>query len=236
VTTSLRQILYGNVTLSYELRRARRKTLSITVHPDQRVSVAAPLKLPLAQVEAFILQRAPWIIKKQRQFALTPHPAPRQYVSGETHRYLGRQYRLKVVQGSPQGVRPDGEFLWVQVRDREDPERVRRVLEAWYRARAAEVYAERLDACWPRVKPLGVPRPTLTIRAMRSRWGSARRPNKMTLNLKLVQAPLASIDYVILHELCHFLEPNHSARYYQVLERVLPDWRARKAALDAFEF
>ena len=99
-----------------------------------------------------------------------------------------------------------------------------------------EVYAERLEACWPRVQPLGVPRPAVTIRAMRSRWGSARRPNKMTLNLKLVQVPVAYIDYVILHELCHFVEPNHSARYYQVLERVLPDWRARKAALNAFQF
>ncbi len=236
MTTSLRQIRYGNVTLSYELRRARRKTLSITVHPDLRVSVAAPLRLSLAQVEAFILQRAPWVLKKIRQFELAPRPAPRQYLSGETHRYLGRQYRLRVLQGSPQGVRQDGEFLWVQVRDKEDSERVRRVLEAWYRVRAAEVYAERLDACWPRVVPLGVPRPTVTIRAMRSRWGSARRPNKMTLNLKLVQAPLGLIDYVILHELCHFVEPNHSSRYYQVLERVLPDWRARRAALNAFEF
>jgi len=236
MTNSLRQIRYGNVTLAYELRRARRRTLSITVHPDQRVSVAAPQGLPLAQVEAFVLQRAPWIIRKQRQFALKPRPAPRQYVSGETHRYLGKQYRLKVVQGSPQGVRADGEFLWVRVRDVEDPQLVRRVLEAWYRARAAEVYAERLEACWPRVQPLGVPRPAVTIRAMRSRWGSARRPNKMTLNLKLVQVPLAYIDYVILHELCHFVEPNHSARYYQVLERVLPDWRARKAALNAFQF
>jgi len=234
--STVRQIRYGNMTLFYALRYARRRTLAITVHPDQRVSVAAPLGLPVAEVEAFILRRASWIEKKQQQFALAPRPTPLQYASGETHRYLGRQYRLKLARGSPQGVRLDGEFLCVQVRDKDDPERVRRVLDAWYRMRAAEVYAERLEACWLLVQPLGVPRPTLTIRSMRSRWGSARRPNKMTLNLKLVQAPLASIDYVILHELCHFVEPNHSARYYQVLQRVLPDWQARKAALNAFEF
>jgi predicted metal-dependent hydrolase len=236
VNASLRQVRYGNVTLAYELRYARRKTLAITVHPDRRVTVAAPLGLPLAEVERFILRRAPWILKKLRQLELAPRPAPRQYVSGETHRYLGRQVRLKVVQGAPQGARLDGELLWVRVRDKEDPESVRRVLEAWYRARAAEVFAERLEACWPRAVPLGVPRPVVTIRLMRSRWGSARRPNKMTLNVKLVQAPLPLIDYVILHELCHFVEPNHSSRYYQVLERVLPDWRARKAALNSFEF
>ena len=165
MTNSSRQICCGDITLVYELRRTQRKTLGVTVYPDQRVCIAVPLKLSQAKVDAFVLRQAPWIMDKLHRFALLPRPAPRQYVSGEEHLYLGQSYCLKVVQESPQGVVLDGDCIWVRVRDTKDPERVRRVLEAWYRVRATEVYAERLSACWPRVEPLGVPWPTVKIRS-----------------------------------------------------------------------
>ena len=233
---STRQIRCGDVLLTYELRRARRKTLGVIVYPDQRVCVSVPLKLSQSKVDMFVLRNLPWIVDKLRGFALQPHPPPRQYVSGASHLYLGQSYRLQVIQGVPQGVRLEGETLWVRVREQDGPERVRRVLEGWYRARAKEVYAARLRVCWPRVEPLGVPWPAVTIRATRRRWGSARRPDKMMLSLKLVQGPVAYIDYVLLHELCHFVEPNHSRRYYQVLEGVLPNWRELKKALNEYPF
>ena len=222
-------VQYGTTELQYELTYAQRKTLGISVQPDLRVVVKAPEGTPLAEIEARVLKRAPWIIKQQKDLArYLPHLPPRQYVSGETHRYLGRQYRLKVVEsanGTPESVKRDRSFITVQVRDRADTEQVRDLLDAWYHDHARRVFQERLEACYPKMAHVGVPYPEIAIRAMRSRWGSCSSKGRITLNVKLIKVPKSYIDYVIFHELCHLAEPNHSPRYYELLDRVLPDWR-----------
>jgi len=228
-------IQYGTTTIHFELTYAARKTLVISVHPDLRVTVKAPEGTALAEVVAKVRARAAWILAQQRDFArYQPHLPPRQYVSGETHRYLGRQYRLKVIAGDREVVKRTRTEILAYVRD-PAPAHVQAVLEAWYRKRAGYVFAERLDACYPKVTHLGVPYPALAIHALKTRWGHLKGET-LTLNLKLIQVPVAYIDYVVLHELCHLVEPNHSARFYELLGRVLPDWEARREALNQFEF
>ena len=122
----------------------------------------------------------------------------------------------------------------------DDAGRVRDVLDAWYRQRAQEVFAERLEACLPRVlifikRDSGAPPPELALRVMRTRWGSTSPPGRLTLNPKLVQMPKRLVDYVIYHELCHLEEPHHGPGYQALLSRVLPDWQERREALNAFE-
>jgi predicted metal-dependent hydrolase len=220
---------------------APRKTLGITVHPDLRVTVKAPEGSVLADVEEKVRKRATWILKQQRELErYLPHLPPRQYVSGETHRYLGRQYRLKVIESDgkapKESVKRDGVYIYVHARDKADTERIKGLLDDWYRAHARRVFAERLEACYPKVEHLGVAYPDLAIRVMRSRWGSCSPRGKITLNVKLIQAPRAYIDYVVFHELCHLEEPNHTPRFYELLDRVLPDWRERRERLNGFEF
>lgn len=94
----------------------------------------------------------------------------------------------------------------------------------------------RLKACFPKMEHVGAPYPEITIRAMRSRWGSCSARGRITLNVKLIKVPKTYIDYVIFHELCHLAEPYHNARYYELLDRVLPDWRERRDRLNSFEF
>ena len=234
-------IKYGSTAIHYELIYAPRKTLVITVDPNLHVIVKAPEGSPLADVEAKIHKRASWIIKQQRELErYLPHLPPRQYVSGETHRYLGRQYRLKVIEGTSANgtgsVERDRSYIYVTTQDKTDKERIKRRLDDWYRAHAKVIFRERLEACYPKIEHLDVVYPDLAIRVLKSRWGSCSPKGRITLNVKLIQVPKAYIDYVIFHELCHLQEPNHTPRFYELLGRVLPDWRERRERLNAFEF
>jgi predicted metal-dependent hydrolase len=238
---TIRSVQYGTTTIQYELAYAPRKTLSITVHPkDLRVIVKAPEGSALEDIEAKVLKRASWILKQQRDLErYLPHLPPRQYVSGETHRYLGRQYRLKVIEsenGTGKSVKRDRNYIYVYVEDKADTERVKVLLDEWYRAHARRVFAEQLDTCYPKVEHIGVPYPGIAIRAMSTRWGSCSPKGRITLNIKLIKVPKSYIDYVVFHELCHLEEPNHTPRFYELLNRVLPDWQERRDKLNAFEF
>jgi hypothetical protein len=230
-----RQLTYGTRIIPYTLRYEPRKTLGVTVHPDLSVVVQAPPGTPQADVESVLQRRARWIAKRLDDYArYSPDLPPREYVSGETHRYLGRQYRLRVMDGEPESVSLDGQFILVSVRDRAKG-RVETLVKRWYRARAREVFSERLAACYPRIEQLGVALPALAVRKMRTRWGSASPSGRISLNVKLVQVSTLLIDYVVLHELCHLVEPHHGKGYYELLSRVLPDWRQRRERLNSFE-
>jgi predicted metal-dependent hydrolase len=230
-------IQYGETTIAYELRYAPRRSLAISVAPDLQVSVIAPPDADLAVIAAKVRSRAAWIVRQQRELAqYLPRTPPRQYRSGETHRYLGRQYRLKVVEGAPESVRLTRGWLHMQVANKEHTERVKALLGGWYQTQAQRVFPERLAAMLPRFQPLGISAPpALTIKPLRARWGSCSGAGTITLNLWLIQVPKHQIDYVIVHELCHLIEHNHSKRFYLLLDRVMPDWRERRAQLNLNE-
>lgn len=227
---------FGNTTITYSVMFARRKTVAINVLPDQNVTITAPEGSEQADLEALLHKRAGWILRQQQQFAsYAPQETPRAYVSGESYRYLGRQYRLKVIEGERETVQPERSLLYVTVTDKSDTKQVQEVLEQWYRDQAKKIFSDRLNMCFPRIERLGVPYPSLALRDMRTRWGSCSRSGLLTLNPKLAQTPMDCIDYVLLHELCHLKEHNHSKQYYQLLEQVLPDWRERRQKLNTFE-
>jgi predicted metal-dependent hydrolase len=229
-----RTIEYGDRTIEVELSFSPRKRLSISVHPDLRVTAAAPEDRSEEQVLLRVRKRALWIVRHLRRFeGRPPAQPPRQYVSGETYRYLGRQHRLKVVEGRPEGVKLIGAFLCVTTRDPGDTARVKALLERWYRQHAREVFTRKIREVHERARVHGVPPPAeWALRSMRSRWGTCRqRSGRMTLNAHLVTAPLSCIEYVIAHELCHLKAPNHSSEFYRLLSLVMPDWRERKERL-----
>lgn len=231
--TKAYRVAYGSQTLEFGLERRSRKTLAIEVHPDGSVRVKAPLRLPLNRVLSRVEQRGGWILKQQRRFAELPPPQPaREFVSGESYRYLGRQYRLKVVQARAERVRLYGGRLEVSVAHPNDAERVRALLRGWYRRRAEHVFHERLERCRHHVADFGIDHAgDLTLRRMTKRWGSCSRDGRILLNTQLVGAPKTCIDYVIIHELCHVVHHNHLGAFYDLLERCLPDWRERQKLL-----
>jgi predicted metal-dependent hydrolase len=142
---------------------------------------------------------------------------------------------LKVIEDVVQRVVLSRGYLTVFVKQAENKTRVAALIEQWYRTQAERVFAERLEACLARVESLGIGRPELRIRAMKTRWGSCTAKGCILLNPKLIQMPKDLIDYVVLHELCHLKELNHSSAFYALLGRVLPDWLERRQKLNARE-
>lgn len=226
-------LTYGTETIRYEVRfLASRQTLAIEVHPDSHVLVRAPVGCPEGVIAARVRKRAAWISRQLAEFErYRPRTPARQYVNGESHLYLGRQYRLKVLQEDATGVKLARGQLVVSLPGDADPDRVKVLLHCWYLDRARAVFGEVLDATLPRFK--GVQRPRLIVRAMQSRWGSLSRAGTMTLNVNLVRAPRSCIEYVVTHELCHTRHRDHDAKFFKLLGRVMPDWESRKQKLEA---
>ena len=232
----IRDVLrYGTVDIPVTTVFADRATLEIGVEPDGSVLVKAPAGAPYARVRARVRQKARWIERQRAFFRGLPRPAPREYVSGETHHYLGRGYRLKVERAPRTEVKLLGRHLVARTPDG-SPERTARALDRWYRARATAKFAERLDVVLPRFTPHGVTRPELRIRAMSTRWGSRTAAGTVLLNPALVRAPVPCVDYVLAHELAHALRPHHGPTFYDLLDATLPDWRRRRDRLNGADW
>jgi hypothetical protein len=226
-------LTWGTDRIHYEVRfLASRQTLAIEVHPDSRVLVRAPVGCPDALIAERVQKRAAWISRQLAEFErYRPRTPARQYVNGESHLYLGRQYRLKVQQGEAAGVKVARGRLLVTLPGEPQPERIKALLHRWYLDRARLVFGEVLDASLRHFKSIEQPR--LIVRAMQSRWGSLSRAGTMTLNVNLVRAPRPCIEYVVIHELCHTRHRHHDAHFFKLLGQVLPDWEQRKRRLEA---
>ena len=218
--------------IRYEVRfLASRQTLAIEVHPDSRVLVRAPIGCSEALIAERVRKRAVWIARQLAEFErYKPRTPVRQYVSGESHLYLGRQYRLKLTLGDAASVKLTRHQLLVPLRGKSEAERVKALLHRWYLDRARVVFTEVLNASVLRFR--GVEHPRLIVRAMQSRWGSLSCAGAMTLNADLVRAPRSCIEYVVIHELCHIGHREHDARFFKLLGQVMPDWRERKQRLE----
>lgn len=227
---------YGGEAIPYQLRNSSSPTrkLTIKVQPDGRVLVLAPADASAEQVNAGINKRARWIWEQLQPIRerLT-HVRPRQYISGETHFYLGKRYPLKVIEtaSAPGQVKLLRGMLTVTLRQAK-PEKVREMLFDWYKARAREQFSRRLtnmigQAHWIEQQP------PLRLLTMQTQWGSCSHSGTLTLNPHLVKAPPECIDYVLLHELCHLAEHNHSEAFWRLLGQLMPGWQAVKERLDA---
>ncbi len=230
------QIQFGLQDIDFELQLMKRNTLSISVHPDLSVIVRAPENTKLEDIEKKVYHRAKWILNQQRRFEIyLPDVPPRKYVSGESHRFLGRQYRLKVIKSNTEQIKLSRQFLEVHTLDITSSN-ARVLVETWYREQANQIFQERLSACYTKLAREKIPYPKISIRRMQSSWGSCSAKSMITLNIKLIQVPMEYIDYVITHELCHLKHLHHEAQYYKLLSRVMPGWQVKKDKLDRFDF
>ena len=234
MSTERHSVQYGEHRIDFAIVRRERTTLEIAVEPDASVVVAAPQDAPLAAIEAKVRKRAAWIRRQQRYFIqFLPRTPDRQYVAGETHLYLGRQYRLKVVPHVQAGVTLIRGFIVVHTHRPERVEATRELVEGWYRDRAHAKFAERLEANLLRFSVPDAFRPKgLIVRHLRQRWGSMSPASRLLLNRRLIEAPVDAIDYVITHELCHIAVPHHGPEFFDLLDRILPDWPRRKERLE----
>lgn len=230
-----RCIQYGEMKIVFTIRFLPRPQRRVTIHvmPDGSVHVDAPEGIEPNDVVAAVRKRARWIWQQlNTQLERKRHVLPREYVSGESHFYLGKRYVLKVIisANAEPGVKLHRGKLMATIPNR-NAMLVRDLLEQWYRTRAEDIFARRLADCVARARWLKTI-PSFRLLRMRTQWGSCSPKGYLLLNPVLVKAPRICVDYVICHELCHLKEHNHSIEYYRLLRTLLPDWEERKLALD----
>ena len=229
------RVTYGEYTLVFSVSYREHLDGKVRIHvqPDRRVIVDAPPLTPMTEIKQAVLKRARWVRNQlARLEAAHRYALHRQYVSGETHWYLGKRYLLKVRE-SRTGVSMTkllGARLVVSVPDKRASS-VKKTLDHWYRARALRVFERRLAILYPDLDWVET-MPEWQLRPMKKQWGSCSPKGRLSLNPMLVKAPRQCIDYVVLHELCHLKHHNHSDEYYALLSRRLPDWQERKQRLD----
>lgn len=236
ISPGLRQVFYGGERIEFTLSRRDRKTLAITVHPDLGVEVIAPQDATEAAIIARVQARARWILRHRRLFmSWMPKPSPRRYRSGETHRYLGKQYRLKVVSDTVTKVCLKGGFIEVHLPSGNQETEAKKLLHAWYRQRAEARFRQEMSTALKHMRVHALLEPKLRLLRMAKRWGSCTANGDILLNPELIKAPGLCIEYVIVHELCHLKHPNHSAAFFRMLDAILPDWQSRKQRLEQTE-
>ncbi|APE07524.1 metal-dependent hydrolase [Alteromonas sp. RW2A1] len=249
-TTSERGVFtYGNDTIHYDVIRKTKpadnakkiaRKVIIKVHPDQRVVATVPHDASDDAIQDAMHKRARWIWQSIDEFAKQKDTVlPKRYVSGETQFYLGKRYVLKITNDAKQvpNVKLSRGKLNVTIKREEVKNiddrlvKIKPLIDKWYQHKANAIFRERLAELLPKATWVtGIP--SFRVMAMKKQWGSCSTKGNLMLNPHLVKAPKECIDYVILHELCHIAEHNHSERFWRLLTQVMPNWKEVKARLD----
>ena len=210
----------------YRLRRARRRSIGLVID-DGGLRVAAPGHTPVAEIEAFIREKARWVLRKLSDWRAAPKPPVVNWSDGTRIDLLGTAVRLEFMPGRRDVCLEDGR-LGIGLLPRGEPAALRKRGIAWFKDKARSLFGERLALYAAR---LGVPPPTLALSNARTQWGVCRQDGHVRLNWRLIHLPLHLVDYVVAHELAHLREMNHSARFWAVVGSLYPDYAAARAEL-----
>lgn len=225
-----RELQFGSETICYDLDFSERKSLTITVHPDKSVQVKAPIGADLHKIETKVEKNAPWILNQKDYFLnFEPRTPERRYVNGESHLYLGRQYRLQIINSKNEQVKLSGGYFKVFTEHFENAEDL---LKHWYSQKADYWFFKLAKDYVKHFKRYEVSPKSIQIRDLKYRWGSCSPKHNILLNVNLIKAPKACIEYVIVHELCHLVYPNHSKNFFKLQDKEFPQWKKWKAVLE----
>ena len=221
-------IALGERIVPYVLRRARRRTIGLSI--DQRgLRVGAPARTTLREVEALIRRHGDWVAQKLDAWSQRPRPQPLAIVDGARLPWLGQTLTLRLALGNNRTLWNESQAPTLTLLPRATPD-AGRLLEKALREKARALFAERLAHY---AAQLALPVPPLTLSAARTRWGSCSAMSGIRLNWRLIHFPHAIVDYVVAHEVAHLREMNHSPRFWAVVAQLFPDYRAARAELKA---
>lgn len=218
-------------TIEYELSRKRVKNLNLRLHADGRITVSAPYFTPQWQIERFILSHGPRIMA-----ALERKRAADRLKEDRGHIFLLGQ-RVGIITQKGEKNRADyiGGQLILTLKDPEDQDARQNTLDDFIRKLAIQAVTDSSERIYPIFQAMGVKKPELKFRKMKSRWGSCRYEKaSLSFNTALAHVPAACIDYVVMHEYCHFIHPDHSSAFHGLMTRLMPDWKERKKVLEKF--
>ncbi|MBR2796043.1 M48 family metallopeptidase [Candidatus Saccharibacteria bacterium] len=227
-----RKFRYGKRTYDYVLERSNRKTFSLVVFPNMRISLRVPLDVSDSDINGFLVKKWSWLEKQLREFnRYKKNQVIKSYVSGENFYYLGRQYMLRVEKNPAEGIGISPGVITIKTRlGLRNSNHNKAIYEKWYLKKCESVFKRELISA---IRDYDIDTiPKLKIREMKTRWGSYQKNNTINLNPKLLQAPKAAIRYVITHELCHIECKNHDKDFFTLLESRVPNWKKIKDELE----
>jgi predicted metal-dependent hydrolase len=229
---SVQQVIYGSKSIEYNLSFAARKSLGIKVLPNGVVTVIAPNDTSLVDINVKVKSKANWILKQQAFFcSYKPITPERKFVNGETHLYLGRQYKLQIVQDNFNEVRLYRGTMIITAKKTE-PVYLEKKLNEWYKEKAIIHFEELMVSSLEKFTKYKLEKPVLEIRLMQKRWGSCTNSGKIILNTELIKAAKGSIEYVVIHELCHLIHHNHNKNFFDLQNSLSPNWEKWKEKLE----
>lgn len=232
------KISLGEREIEYELIRKSVKNLNLRIRSDCSVCVSANNSIEAEQINDFLRAKKGVIIAALERYGKIAKysEANHEYLAGESFRYLGRDLRLKVLEGR-KSVTADGVYLFLSLPNKNDLHEKARLIDKWFDAECRRLFPERIEKAHIIFQKYDVALPKLILRDMETRWGSCQtKRSTITLNKRLIETPLECIEYVIVHELTHFLQPNHSREFYDLLNVFMPDWKARKSTLEKYMY
>lgn len=232
-----RTINFNGKETEYYLSRRKMKHLRMRLNEKGEIVVSCPKRMPLNEIERFLSRYIDWAQEKKKEFVNEGSIVERKFVTGEKYLYAGTEYMLVVLTGEKERVNINGNYLvlTVKAKDENNYERKRRLIDKWYKDSAAQLFAQRFEACVDKHRDLFPDKYPLIIKTMKSRWGYCMISKKtIALNFKLVYTDVKCLDYVIMHELCHLYYKNHDKAFYAFLEELLPGSKALRKQLTSF--
>ena len=220
---------YLNCTIEYELTRKKVKNLNLRIRADGSICVSAPYFTPQWYIDRFVLSNGDKILAAmERRRKKAPLPENSIYLAGQL-------FPISTVHSTKNKAEFKSGQLLVSLRSPDDAEGRAQAIKAFIRQLAISRVEESMERIYPIFSAMGVKMPEVKYRAMKSRWGSCRyEKGSLSFNTALAHVPEACVDYVVMHEFCHFIHPNHSPAFHALMTRLMPDWKERKKTLEKY--
>lgn len=233
----IRTVIFNNHSISYTLVRKNVKNLNLRIHTDKSVHISAPKSVSYNKIDEFVLSKGEYILKAFEHFERLDanNPDKIEYINNAKIPYLGQKITLSVILCDTPHYKLCGENLKIFTKNTETANEIKQAVDAFYSEQNKIIFSEIIKELYPPFHKMGINYPMLRIKNMKSRWGSCLvQKGIITLNSSLIYVPLTCIEYVALHEYCHFIHPNHSKNFYNLVAQFMPDWKERKKLLDNF--
>lgn len=228
-------IQYGTTTINYDVVYSdRRKNATLSVYPLKLVEISVPTNIEQERIQNLVRKKAHWVLKQILWFdEIIQMDSKKEHVNGESYLYLGRQYRLKLIKNNekPQ-AKLIGKYLTVylpeHIPNNQENKTIKVAIWKWYREQANKKIDETVEMYG---KKLGINKPKFTIKNQYKRWGSCTSKNILNFNFRITMAPIALLQYIVAHEICHIKHKDHSTKFWNLLKTIMPDYEQRKERL-----
>jgi hypothetical protein len=220
----------------YQIKYSHRRSISILVSPETGVIVRAPFRTPVGTIEHFLNEKSAWIIKTLGSFSSLKRLDKKDgYSDGDSILLFGEAYKLKIVASDRYFVQlKDDNIIGLEFRENNNPLLIRAILEHWLKFTAGKELTSRFREALIRYSGYGFAPTEFTVRTMKKRWGSCSSKGKIAISYDLIRIDKKFSEYVIVHELCHLKQHNHSGNYYKLLSEVYPGWKQVREELKKY--